>query len=305
MQYRLSLPKSLDALRVFEAAARHRSFSRAAEELLVTQAAVSRRIAGLEAELGVTLFTRAGRRIALSEPGERLAASVATALDYLDAEIAPLTDRAPDRAVTIAASTSVSHLWLAPRLRALAAAGAGALRVLTTDSVGEAAERGNDLTILYGRGSHPDWDLTPLLRERLQPVASPDYLARAGVADAAALDLGEIAALDLMDYAQVRPQWVTLAAWMARMGHPVPGLRPGFSSYIMAVEAAERGEGVILGTLDLLDQQLASGALVALGGEVLDTGMGYHLGLRRAPAPPEGAVRLLAALHAAATPRPL
>ncbi|MEO0683401.1 MAG: LysR family transcriptional regulator, partial [Pseudomonadota bacterium] len=74
MEAPLNLPKSLDALRVFEAAARRRSFTAAAEELLVTQAAVSRRMAGLEAQVGFALFDRSGRRLSLTPRGEALAA---------------------------------------------------------------------------------------------------------------------------------------------------------------------------------------------------------------------------------------
>ncbi len=294
MQYRSALPKSLDALRVFDAAVRHRSFSRAADELLVTQAAVSRRIQALEADLGEALFARAGRNIALTDAGRRLAASVSAALDYLEGDLAALRGTAPPPPVTIAAATSVSHLWLAAQLRARPEL---AVRVLTTDSLSEAAARSHDLTILYGRGQHPDWLLAPLMAERLQPVAAPELLARLGADDPAALTLAEIASLPLLDYARVRPNWVTLAAWFARAGHGVP-LRIGrtFTSYVLGVEAAVHGDGVVLGSLELIAGHIASGALVPLGRRVEETGQGYHLGLRRDPPPGPEAVRLHAEL---------
>ncbi|RED13765.1 LysR substrate-binding domain-containing protein [Pontivivens insulae] len=279
MQFRPSLPKSLDALRVFEAAARHGSFSDAARELLVTQAAVSRRIQALEHDLGMALFERAGRRVSLTGAGRRLSLQVGAALDYLEADLSELRGVTRAAPVSIAASVSVSHLWLAPRLRSFAQEeGAGPVHVLSTDSLAEVAHTNNDLTIIYSQGEHPDWVLTPLFEERLIPVAAPT-LARP---DREAMTLEDIARLPLLDYRQVRPQWITLSAWLRRAGlRDVPQMQRVFTSYVLAVEAALAGEGVLLGSLDLLQPQIRAGHLVPLGLRIETSGFGYYLGYRR------------------------
>lgn len=296
MKCRENLPKSLDALRVFETAARLMNFSAAARELLVTQAAVSRRIQALEAALGFELFERRGRRLALTARGEALAARVGAALDYLDESVGELSAPPAEAAVTISASTSVSHLWLGPALRAYALEGeTGGVRVLTADGEAEAAHESNDIAILYGAGAHPRWNLAPLLPELLAPVASPAHLAAHGIApEELPLPIDRLGALDLLDYDRVRPQWMTLARWFGRMAPTVPMQAPRrvFTTYIMAVEAALAGEGAILGSLALLRPQLASGALLRLTEEIDVTGFAYCIGLKRDAAPRPAALRL-------------
>ncbi|MEM6438639.1 MAG: LysR substrate-binding domain-containing protein [Pseudomonadota bacterium] len=296
MEKPANLPKSLDALRVFEAAARRMSFTEAAEELLVTQAAVSRRIAALEAQVGFALFERSGRRLALTAKGEALRGRVRAALDYLDESFEALGAGARPAAVTIAASGSVSHLWLGERLRDYArAGGTEAVRLLTTDDLGEAAAEANDLAVLYAASAdHPRWTLTPLLPEALAPVAAPAHLAARGLSAAdLPLPLERLGALDLLDYDRVRPQWITLERWFARAGAAMPG-RPVrvFSTYFMAVEAALAGDGVILGSLALLAPWLARGDLLRLTSETDETGCAYHLGVKKGREAPEAARRL-------------
>ncbi|MEM1315437.1 MAG: LysR substrate-binding domain-containing protein [Pseudomonadota bacterium] len=309
MEKPANLPKSLDALRVFEAAARRMSFTGAAEELLVTQAAVSRRIAALESQVGFALFERSGRRLALTEKGAALQGRVRAALDYLDESFEALGAGARASAVTIAASGSVSHLWLGERLRDYAREGcADAVRLLTTDDLGEAAAEANDLAVLYAASpEHPRWSLTPLLPEVLAPVASPEHLARRGLSAAdLPLPLPRLGELDLLDYDRVRPQWITLERWFARAGAAMPG-RPVrvFSTYFMAVEAALAGDGAILGSLSLLGPWLARGELLRLTDKIDVTGSAYHLGVKKGRETPEAARRLHDWLVSAATRLPL
>src|SRR6478736_4899388 len=106
----------LEAFRVFDAACRAMNFSRAGRELNITQAAVSRRIKGLEDHLGTLLFTRRGRNLALTADGERLFQRVRATLEYLEESLEPFRGGAP-QIISIAASGSVSHLWLGRRLR--------------------------------------------------------------------------------------------------------------------------------------------------------------------------------------------
>ncbi|MEM9145039.1 MAG: LysR substrate-binding domain-containing protein [Pseudomonadota bacterium] len=272
----------LEAFRVFEAAARHGNFSAAARELGVTQAAVSRRIRGLEDQLGAALFLRRGRHVRLSEAGRQLHTRTRAALDYLEEALAPFQTEATQRPVALVAAGSVSHLWLGPHVRAFAREHPGvSLRLTTSDAMGDLANDHHDVTILYGSGEHPKWRLSPLVAEELVPVAAPSLLAETGLAPP--LTPSEILRLDLIDYARVNAHWIPPAAWFDAEGQPVPADKPrlSFTSYLSAIEAAVQGDGVTLGSLGLIAGHIAAGRLVALSPSVLSTGFGYHLGLPR------------------------
>ena len=281
----------LEAFRVFDAACRHMNFSRDGRELNITQAAVSRRIKGLEEHLGTQLFTRSGKNLALTPRGERLFQRVRASLDYLEESLEPFRTGS-GRSIALAASGSVSHLWLGPRLRDFARDNPDvAIRLATSDSPGDLASENNDLVILYSAGEHPRWSLTPLIAEELAPVASPDYLARRGL-DAAALGPADLASLELIDYERFNANWISFRPWLERVApdalRRMPRPHLTFSTYALVVDAAVSGDGVALGSLDLLADKLADGTLVRLGQASLVTGYGYHLGLPKfRSVPPE------------------
>lgn len=274
----------LEAFRVFDAACRHMNFSRAGRELNITQAAVSRRIKGLEEELRAPLFTRRGKNLALTPSGERLALRVRSTLEYLEESLDPFR---PDQGqvISLAASGSVSHLWLGERLRAFGRERPElTLRLLTTDSPSEIASDNNDLVILYSTGEHPRWSLTKLFDEVLVPVASPDCLD--GRAERAALlDPAEIAALGLIDYERFNAHWISFRQWFSRVsadiGGRIPPPRFSYSTYSMAIHAALAGDGVALGSRALIAPHIESGRLLELGQHRLTTGFGYYIGLPR------------------------
>jgi DNA-binding transcriptional LysR family regulator len=274
----------LEAFRVFDAACRLMNFSRAGRELNITQAAVSRRIKGLEDHLGAALFTRRGRNLALTPDGERLFQRVRATIEYLEESLEPFRSGG-SQIISIAASGSVSHLWLGQRLKDFGKESPNiSVRLLTTDAPIEVASEANDLVILYTTGEHPRWNLTLLMKEALMPVASPDYLTQRGlIADQ--LTVENIAALDLIDYERFNAHWISFRQWFNRVPRPLrnrlPPPRLSFSTYIMAVEAALRGEGIALGSLGLIEEQLRSGALVTVGNDRIETGFGYYLGTPR------------------------
>ncbi|WP_245462150.1 LysR substrate-binding domain-containing protein [Shinella sp. JR1-6] len=295
----------LEAFRVLDAACRHMNFSRAGRELNITQAAVSRRIKGLEDHLGTQLFTRSGKNLALTPRGEKLFQRVRASLDYLEESLEPFRIGAA-QSISLAASGSVSHLWLGRRLRDFARDNPDvALRLVTSDSPTDLASENNDLVILYSAGEHPRWTLTPLLSETLAPVAAPDYIARKGL-DATAIAPTDLAALDLIDYERFNANWISFRPWLERVAPqalrkaaPRPHLT--FSTYALAIDAALSGDGVALGSLDLLAAPLAEGTLVQLGDARLVTGYGYHLGLPKFRTSPPEAVRLHESLLASRT----
>jgi DNA-binding transcriptional LysR family regulator len=284
----------LEAFRVFDAACRFMNFSRAGRELHITQAAVSRRIQGLEEQLGAKLFTRRGRNLSLTPQGDRLAQRVRATLDYLEESLEPFRGEGRE-IISIAASGSVSHLWLAKRLKDFDNESPGiSVRLLTTDAPSELASEANDLVILYSTGEHPRWNLTLLMKEDLVPVAAPAYLARHGL-DAEVLTPDAIAMLDLIDYERFNAHWISLRQWFARLPQPPKSRispRLSFSTYSLAIDAALRGEGVTLGSRGLIADELAAGTLVEIGVQRLETGYGYYLGMPRYRSLSPGAARL-------------
>ncbi|KQV35893.1 transcriptional regulator [Rhizobium sp. Root268] len=289
----------LEAFRVFDAACRHMNFSRAGRELNITQAAVSRRIKGLEEHLGADLFERRGKNLALTPKGERLFQRVRATLDYLEESLEAFRPQTGGT-IAIAASGSVSHLWLGRRLRDFGNENPQtSLRLLTSDTPSDLASENNDLVILYSTGEHPRWDLTLLMPEVLAPVAAPGYLENRGI-DPTTVTTDDIARFDLIDYERFNAHWISFRQWFDRVS-TAPRIKPpaprySFSTYVMAIDAALRGDGIALGSLGLIDQQLEDGRLVRLGVAQLSTGYGYYLGLPRHKTVAPEVMRLHAAL---------
>lgn len=276
---------SLDALRVFECAARLMSFSAAAMEFSVSQAAVSRRIKNLESTLGFALFQRNGRRLSLTLKGERLFLRTQASLEYLGVELDDLAMAKETTKVAISASAAVSHLWLSQRLRRFNDQYPEiSVRLTTTDNLSELSRTDSELAIIYSRGTHPDWTLSPLLLEELVPVTSPGYLQSAG-GDLSSAEMRpqDLSNLDLYDYSRSGVNSITLHDWFDKVAPGMAKRSPKvvFPTYMMAVDTALRGEGVILGSRALVRPHLDSGALIELTRDVLFTGFGYYLGLPR------------------------
>ncbi|MGQ3210731.1 LysR substrate-binding domain-containing protein [Shinella sp.] len=293
----------LEAFRVFDAACRHMNFSRAGRELNITQAAVSRRIKGLEDHLGTQLFARSGKNLTLTPRGEKLFQRVRASLDYLEESLEPFRTGA-GQSISLAASGSVSHLWLGQRLRNFARDNPDvSLRLVTSDSPADLASENNDLVILYSAGEHPRWDLTPLLAEELAPVAAPGYIARKRL-EAATVKPADLAGLDLIDYERFNANWISFRPWLERVAPeayrrmPFPRPHLTFSTYALAIDAALSGDGVALGSLGLIAAKLAEGSLVQLGTTSLVTGYGYHLGLPKFRTAPPEVLKLHASLLA-------
>ena len=275
---------SLEALRVFERCGREMNFSAAAREMLVTQAAVSRRIKQLEDSLGYDLFVRNGRQLSFTTRGKQLYLRVHDVLELLSSTLDTLSPTARREHVTIAAGNSISHLWLSARLRDFANLHPDVpVRVLSSDDLAETTRPGNDMAIIYCAGVHPGWTLTPLVREELLPVASPGYLERAGIeTPPAELSPFEVSQLRLCDYDLATTRWLNLQSWFQHIPGGVTGIRPTvrYSTYMMALDAAIGDGGVTLGSRGLIASYLAAGDLVELTSQVLDTGFSYHLGVR-------------------------
>lgn len=263
MQNRPDRLPQLDRLAVFDAAARHRSFTKAAAERFLTQSAVSRQIAALEAELGAPLFRRGHRRLELTDDGQRLAQAVGGALAAVREAVEAI--RAPRRRQVLALTTTpgLASLWLIPRLSDFLAGHPGIdVRIDATLSARELVADGFDLAIRYLPLGDPQ--AQPLFRESVQPMCAPALLKRRGTPLKAPADLRHHTLLQLEGPPGMGMplEW---ASWLQAAG--VGGLEPAamlsFTQYDAAVAAAVAGQGVVLGRRPLVDGLLRQRALVA------------------------------------------
>ena len=296
-KFRRILP-SLDALVFFEAAARLNSFTRAAGELYVTQAAVSKRIRELEARLGLALFRRDGRRLSLTPSGRRFYESTGMALEFLDDACRQAIGDQPER-VRIAANSAVSLLWLPPRLRQFGLGSHSAnVNLATSDRLADTLDIDNDLVVAYGTGDIPGWKTELLFTENLVPVATPDYLESIGIGDVVELAWLEFDQLPtLLEYERLAPDWINWQVWIEQTGIaelaacPIESCR----TYARAIGAALEGRGLALGSRGLIDDELDAKRLQVVGERELVSDRGYYLASpeRRKPGPGAQALRQL------------
>jgi len=269
---RSSLP-NLGALTVLEAAGRHQSFSAAALELNVSQAAVSKRVRQLEDWLGVTLFERVGRGVRTTAAGDRLVARLGLSFDFIEETIAEL--RSPDRPpVRLASMTAVAMFWLQPRLRGFALGDRACDVALTlTDNPAELLTEAHDLVLIYGDGQVPGWDAVPILPEALQPVCAPDLAQGAQTLS----DLEGRA--PLLDFPRQGPDWIDWTRWSMLPGAAEISGWPRRESaiYAQTIGLALRGGGIALGSLPLMEDEIQAERLVPLGPGPVDAGRGYWL----------------------------
>ena len=252
----LSLPP-LAAIRCFEAAARHGSFTRAAEELGMTQAAVSYQIKVLEDRLGGPLFLRGARGVSLTEAGKRLAPPVTEAFGQL--RIAFESLRADGGGVlAITAVNTFATNWLVPRLGEFQIAHPGlAVRLDTSPKFADFAREDVDVGIRAGSGGWPGLAQHSLMPITYTPMLSPRLLERAG-----RLESPE----DLLKLPLIDPQDVWWGDWFIAAGLPAPDLSRRTEMQVhaqnVAGNAALAGQGVAILTPAFFADELAAGRLV-------------------------------------------
>jgi putative choline sulfate-utilization transcription factor len=275
IRYRLP---PLDQLRTFEAVARHRSFTRAAQELCLTQSAVSRQIKALEEALDLRLFRRLHRAIDLTTEGQRLFDSVTRGLDDISACLSALGAHTKAPQITVSASVAFAWFWLMPRLERFGALQPDVdLRVLATDQPVMPGTGEVDVAVLFGSGQWDGLQSRLLFGERVYPVCSPAWLR-----DHPALLRPE----DLLDQTLLHLEYgkssfggVDWRTWLLRQGVNGQPVRRGlrFNSYPMVLQAAEAGQGVALGWSYVTDPLLTQGRLVCPVNRTVETTDGYYL----------------------------
>lgn len=277
---------SANVLFTFEAAARRRSFTAAAEELNVSQPAVSKMIRQLEASLGFRLFHR-GRPLDLTAEGKRLFAEVERAFDGLDNTIQSMRHGVRRDTVRASFSASFLQLWLLPRLGEFYETHPGIGLSLEESSQDEfdLYSEGIEVSSRLGHGDWPDLDAWDLVSEVIFPVGHPSYIAKRGGA-LALRDLPGARLLHFRERHRVRFGW---RDWLAATGTAFAALDETvvFSDALGSLGAASLGHGVALGWSHLVLDHLVSGNLQQIGQRRLATGKSIYLvAPRRRPLSP-------------------
>jgi LysR family glycine cleavage system transcriptional activator len=248
----------LKALPDFEAAARHLSFTKAAEELHVTHGAVSRQVKGLEDFLGVPLFRRLNRALLLTDEGQAYVATVRELLERLGDATDRLRRRDEQGGLTVSTTMSFTIKWLVPRLARFREKHPEIdVRVGADDRLIDFARDGIDIGIRYGRGEYPGLKAERLITDDFVPVCSPALLTGRHPLRKPA---------DLKHHALLHEMGTQVDWRMWLMAAGVQGIDPTrgtvYSHSSMVTQAAVNGEGVALGRTALIEEDLAAGRLV-------------------------------------------
>jgi LysR family glycine cleavage system transcriptional activator len=262
---------SLNGLRAFEAAARHLSFTRAAAELNVTQTAISHQIRRLEDQLGVPLFVRGNRTLALTRQAEEYLPPIRSAFEDLRRATARLRRPENDGVLTVSTTASLATKWLVSRVAAFQDANPGIeVRITTSASLVDFRRDAVDMAVRFGRGVwaglRADW----LMAEDAFPVCSPGLAATLRRPE-------DLAGHTLLHSTVSREDW---QLWLTAAGlSPSIAARRGlmFDQAFMALQAATEGLGVALGRTHLVEADLAAGRLVAPFDVKLPQDAGYYV----------------------------
>lgn len=266
----------LVGLRAFEAAARHLSFKRAAEELHVTPTAISHQVRQLEAAIGTRLFERRVRQVTLTADGQGLLPVLRDGFDAFARAIEALSTRNRRAVVTLSTTPAFAAKWLVPRLAHFRTLRPDIdLTLLATLDVVDLKAGVADLALRYGRGPYPGLAAEPLTVDRFAPVMSPRLKIRKHA------DLKSATLLHSV-YQRSDPNNPTWRQWLKIAGVEGVDAKAGlhFSDEAHAIQATVAGAGIALHSLLLVSEELASGTLVVPFGPEID---GFALHLVRSP----------------------
>lgn len=273
---RAQLP--LNALRAFEAAARHLSFKKAAEELAVTPAAISQQIRSLEDYLGIQLFRRTSRSLILTERAQESLDALRAGFDLIEEACAVLQSPEDDGILRLSVSPSFAAKWLISRLQRYYEDNADiVVKISATNELADFTREDTDLAIRYGSGGYDGLYAEELMREEVFPVCSPaliegDDAIRSPCDLAQATLIHDDSSLD----DESNPTW---AMWLKAAGVKVgDGQRAlHFNQTALAIEAAIAGRGVALAKRALAETDLKQGRLVRLFKKAHPVDFAYYM----------------------------
>ncbi len=268
-------------LRAFEAVARHLNFRAAADDLALTQSAVSRQIQSLEADVGVSLFLRHTRSVELTSAGVQLLRAVQPALERMDSAVQQIRQSAGRKSVAISTWASFASMWLIPRLEDFQRTHPDIdIRIDATDTSVDLETSDVDIALRYTHTGNQPAQAERLFGEQLTPVASPWLLKSTG-ALRKPQDLSKLALVEAGDAYRTRHmEWLSWQRWLQAQGikkfEPQRWLYFNYAHQI--AQAALTGQGVALARMPLIADSLASGDLVEIFPQLrLDSPMAYWL----------------------------
>jgi LysR family glycine cleavage system transcriptional activator len=279
-------------LRGFVAVGRRMSITLAAQDLCLTQSAVSRQISALEEQLRVKLLVRNYRSIAFTAEGERLFRSADGAVQQLQDVMGEILTTAVMRPVMLSASIGFTGLWLLPRLSRLQSLHPGVdLRVSANNRISHLRNDGIDLAVRYTAPSPATEGATRLFGDPVAPVAHP------AVGIKALRSKEAVSKLSLLEFDDPSHPWLQWPDWLSAMGladaKPRGVLR--FNQYDQVIQAALAGQGVALGRLELIQPMIDEGRLVRLAAPKPGALTTHAYWLIRAEEQPRADVRRVAA----------
>ena len=269
----------LNALPVFEEAARCNSFSRAAETLGMAQPSVSRFISNLEDQLGVILFNRHYNKVSLTQEGEQFFEATKLGLGHIRMAIENLDNAVTSNVLTILCSQGFAHLWMLPRREDLMTHLKGyEIHLSTTGASSKPDPRNTDIEIRFGRGGWKNKESHLLFEEVVFPVCSPGFASLNNLADQN-LNLLSIQNLPLLAQDRGENGWMDWQSWFKYFGGAFEFSKDQYllNNYALALQAAMEGKGIALAWEGLADSHLSNNWLVALDGMKIRTGKGYYL----------------------------
>ncbi len=251
-------------LRAFEAVSRHLNFRAAADELALTQSAVSRQIQALEEEVGASLFHRHTRAVEMSAAGAVLLRTVAPSLERIDGAVRQIRSSTGRKMVALSTFASFASLWLIPRLEAFQRENADVdIRIDASDSLIELGTSDLDLVLRYGLAAAMPAGAVRLFGEQLTPVASP-WLLKSSPSIKTAQDFSRFTLIEAGDAQRTHLEWLTWRRWFDEKGlkKTEPARWLYFSYAYQMVQAALTGQGIVLARLPLIAESMANGDLI-------------------------------------------
>ncbi len=281
---------AFSGLTAFYAAARHGTLTAAAQELNVSQPAVSRRIAALEVDLGCELFDRSHKPARITQHGRDLLKALHGGFGQIENAVSQIRQKAGTRLVTISAPSGFVGFWLIPHLGELEDAFPDLTVRIISREYGE-TQRPGDILIRFGLPDTGGQGEIRLLGDDVYPVASPLYLTRRKMSSGQY----DISQMTLLTMEAARSHWHDWPGWFENAGQVMPRkVRTlDFSSYAMVVNAGLAGQGICLCWDGVLDSFLETGALVRLRGPAVISARGYFAAARDGLAAGEDVQKIL------------